>query len=978
MSARRCLLLLLLISAVVLQGRATHLRAGQIVVKRVNCSPNQFDITITVYTDTESGVKFGGNQEDGLDVLDFGDGTRFIIPETDSEDLPGTDKIGIASYTIRHSYGPGRYLISYREPNRNDHVLNMVNSVLTTFYIETLLNNEPIAECNNTPLLRVPPIDRGCIGVAFQHNPGAYDPDGDSLSYELVIPYKDRNQSVDGYTFPDNQEFYPGNYQTGNEEGNGPPSFEINKRTGLITWNAPGMEGEFNIAFIVVEWRKIFGVWTKLGFVRRDMQIIIDDCVNERPDLILPNDTCVVAGTTLEAIIRGFDVRDINGNINDFTIQAFSEILDAGFTSPAVTSPNPAEFPATDSQNPAEVSFTWNTVCDHVKEQPYQVVFKITDKGQPRLATFKTWFIKVVGPSPEWNQTTVDFAKRHVLLEWNDYECDNASGMEVWRKVDSFNYTPSNCETGMPSSLGYELIGEVDITTGTTSFNDTNNGKGLDIGARYCYRLVAKFPTPAGGESYMSDEICIDPIYSDAPIITHVSVQKTDETDGEIRVSWRSPMQIDETQFPPPYEYKVWRSTGFTGGLPWVEVHPNTISDTTEVDIGINTLNSTYSYHVVVYSDMGSGYEPIDTSSVASQVRLEIQSKTSQLDLSWSAFTPWSNVSFTYPDHDVLRGPGGSTETSGLVFFEAVNVTTDGFRYSDETVNNTDEYCYRIMTRGTYGNPVIDEPQENYSQIVCARGSDTKAPVCKAEPVIVNKLSCDEYLADEETCGQTFFYNDVRWNRVTTSQCDGDVLGYRVYVANSENGVYQKVIFEDGRDFTLDTVFVDDNEGLGLTSFARCYKVSVIDRSGNESDLSDPVCNDNCPYYAMPNMFSPNGDGCNERFSAFGDPVTTGEESPSENPNCMEPDPDVVAYCARFVETVSFQVFNRWGKRVYQFESVRGDTGKKSIYVRWDGRDEFGNPLPTGVYFYAADVTFTTSNPANRNKTIKGWVHLVK
>ena len=89
----------------------------------------------------------------------------------------------------------------------------------------------------------------------------------------------------------------------------------------------------------------------------------------------------------------------------------------------------------------------------------------------------------------------------------------------------------------------------------------------------------------------MSEEICIDPILADAPVITHVTVQKTDEKDGEIRISWRSPFEISETQFPPPYYYKVWRASGFAGAKPWTEVHTGTLLDTTEVDTGINTLD---------------------------------------------------------------------------------------------------------------------------------------------------------------------------------------------------------------------------------------------------------------------------------------------------------------------------------------------------------------------------------------------------
>lgn len=950
--------------------QATHLRAGEITVTRDNCSSLTFTITVTVYTDTESGVLFGGTKEMNVDILDFGDGTRVVIPETTSTPRPDLGlNMGIASWTTQHTFGgPGRYIISYREPNRNENVVNVLNSVNTTFYIETLINIDPFLGCNNTPKLLIAPVDKGCTGVAFQHNPGAFDPDGDRLRYELVTPFKDRNTAVDGYNPPNSPAYYLGNYNNSNEAQNGPPTFAINPLTGTITWDAPGKRGEYNIAFHVIEERLINGSWVRLGYVRRDMQIIIDECDNERPDLIIPPDTCIVAGTRLDVIIKGLDFPNTFGDTDDVKIQAFSEIFGTTFISPASVSPDPAIFQPTTAANPAEFSLSWNTVCEHIRQQPYQIVFKITDNGQPNLVTFKTWFVTVVAPAPELTDATIQ--ARNALITWNEYECDNAESIQVWRRVDSFDFTPANCETGMPSSLGYTLIATVPVST--VSYLDKN----LNVGAAYCYRLVALYPLPSGGQSYVSMEKCIPPIEADAPVITHVSVEKTDASNGEIRVSWRKPFDINKVQFPPPYYYKVWRAQGFTGATPWTSVHAGTLEDdTTQVDTGINTLDDIYSYRIVLYADAAAN-NPIDTSAVASMVRLEIESGDKRLDLTWSSFTPWSTNSFAFPLHDVFRGPEGSTETSGLVLFEQVDVTLAGQLYSDPDENgipldDDKEYCYRILTRGTYGNPNIDEPLLNYSQVVCAQPSDTEPPTCVPDPVVANVQSCDEILSSSASCSISFFANTVKWNRASPTACDGDVFGYKVYVANTTTGVFTPVIFDQGKTFTKDTFFIDNNNGLGLTSYARCYKISVVDRSGNESALSPAVCNDNCPFYALPNVFTPNGDGCNDLFRAYGDPFEDGGD-----PSCA-PAGDDSNLCARFVEKVVFKVYNRWGNLIYEFNSVEGDTNEKSIYIRWNGRDLGNTLVPTGVYFYSADVTFTTIDPKKRNQTLKGWVHVV-
>jgi hypothetical protein len=956
-------------------GYATHLRAGEIVVERVSCSSLTFRITVTVFTNTiNTNVLFGGED----DWLDFGDGTRVLVPETPNTLRPDLGEgIATASYTILHTYsGFQQYMISYSEPNRNEGVVNMDGSVNTRFYIETQIIVDPFLGCNNTPKLLVPPIDRACTGATFYHNPGAYDPDGDSISYKMVIPFREKNTQVINYKDPSDPKFYT-NYSTGNEDGNGPPTFSINAVDGTLTWDAPGMAGEYNIAFIVEEWRKINGQWFPTGFVRRDMQIIVDDCKNERPDLIIPEDVCIEAGTTLDATIFGIDP-----NNDPVKIEAFSEIFNfAPALSPATYSPNPAVYQTTTPKR-AELKFQWKTDCSHVKEQPYPVVFKITDqsKGGSKLVTFKTWFIKVVGPKPKWVSAQVDLAKRVTNLKWESYLCQNAQTMQVWRRVDSFAFEPDSCQTGMPDFLGYTLIATLPIKDASnkpvTTYTDNNEGKGLATGAQYCYRLVAEFPLPRGGESYVSKEVCIDPIVVDGPVITNVSITKTGTNDGQIMVRWTKPFQINRSQYPGPFEYEVYRAEGFAGNINLLKVNTGrkAENDTTFTDVGMNTRNIIYNYRIVLYSNTSqnlSVYSPVDTSFTASSVRLEAKSEFKKIILNWAAFVPWSNLIQTKPnEHLLYRGPAGSTE-SDLQLIASVDPTTGGLTYIDQGQHNgvplsdTDEYCYRVMTRGAYGNPQIKEPLENFSQIVCAQPNDS-IPPCK--PVLAIQLSdCQKFLA-EAPCNQGSFSNTLSWNR-PTDECAADILGYKVYRSASKDGTFDWLTNAGIDGIVRDTFFIDNGlNGAGLNTLAYCYKLSAIDRSNNESELSDAVCNDNCPYYELPNVFTPNGDPCNNLFSAYSDRNIGGEESP-----CPVP-PENKAKCARFVEKVIFRVYNRWGKEVYNYESG----SERTIYVDWDGRGEDGTELASGVYYYVAEVTFDSVDPNNRNKIIKGWVHLIR
>ncbi|NOT76914.1 MAG: gliding motility-associated C-terminal domain-containing protein [Cyclobacteriaceae bacterium] len=954
MRIRYLILLTLLIFSGCYSANATHLRAGEITITRQSCTSLTFTITITVYTNTGSQIRFG----DGL--LDFGDGSDpFTTPTV--ENTPRTDlgpDIGTVTYSTTHVYGgAGRYIISYIEPNRNAGILNMSQSVDTPFYMESGFTIDPFVGCDNSPRLLVPPIDKACTGAAWYHNPGAYDPDGDSLSYEFTIPKKNRGIPVDNYRDPNVKEFYDRigiNYGTANETADGPPTFTIDPLTGTIVWNSPGVSGEYNIAFVIRQWRQVVGIWINTGYVVRDMQIIVEDCRNKRPELQVPADLCVEAGTKINADIFATDPDN-----DPVKIEAFSQILNQGvnppFPSPATYTPFPAVNQLTGPGHTAKLSFEWQTTCNHIKEQPYQVVFKVTDNPPvsrgAKLVQFKTWNIRVVGPAPVFKNPPVLIPYRTAKLEWNTYPCQTAEAMQVWRRVDSKPFTPAACVTGIPESLGFTKIAEVPITQ--TIYNDTNGGKGLSPGAKYCYRLVAVFPRPGGGDSYVSAETCMPPIPETAPIITHVTVDQTKTSGGKITVKWRAPFALPDTTI---FRYKVFRAEGLSGILKLISPHTGTLVNTSYQDTDVNSEALSYNYRVVMFN---ASNQPTDTSSTASQVRLEAKPLFQEIRLTWNAVVPWSNKTDKFPYHYIYRGPEGATEAQ-LVKIDSIRSITGRFTYSDIGLDNNKRYCYRVMTQGVYGNPLIKEPFKNFSQIICAQPNDLEPP-CKQELSIV-ATTCDQYYTSQP-CSVQSFSNTVSWKKPLDPDCLLDIKTYNLYFAK-----------QVGDEFTLlasgitDTVYVDSS----LPSFARCYKVAAVDRAGQESELSESFCFDNCPHYELPNVFTPNGDNCNEKFSAFSDRAIIDEEG---NGPCGVIDPvETRRRCARFVESVTFTVSNRWGKEVYTYQSG----GEKNIYIDWDGKDNDGKDLSSGVYYYNAQVTFTVVDPNQKKKDIRGWVQIIR
>jgi hypothetical protein len=291
------------------------------------------------------------------------------------------------------------YTINYREPNRNDEIININNgnSVQIPFNLEATLLVDPLIGQNSSPILNSFPIDRGLIGQVFSHNAWAWDAEGDSLVYRLVVPLQDQGQKVPNYHRPNNQDFYldPLDYNQANEMRNGPPVFDINPFTGDLLWDAPGnllqnSQGpfsEYNIAFLVEEWRQVDGSWLKLGHITRDMQIIITDQQNLRPDFQLPEDLIISGSEKVEETIT---FQDPDGD--PIKVEYFGEIFDLT-NNPMTISPIPGDF----VNGPLTLTLEWTPLPEHARQRPYFVHLKTTDdpvdpEVRPAVA-YKTWIV---------------------------------------------------------------------------------------------------------------------------------------------------------------------------------------------------------------------------------------------------------------------------------------------------------------------------------------------------------------------------------------------------------------------------------------------------------------------------------------------------------------------------------------------------------------------------------------------------------
>ena len=921
--------LLLLFSA--FHAYATHIRAGEITAKRLGCSGFTFEFTLTAYRDTGSDILFGNG------ILSFGDGeTISLNPDGFFRKELIDEEIELVQFKIEHTFsGNGNYIISYVEDFRNVGIINMSNSGSVSFYVETLIRLDPFFGCNDTPVFLIPPVDKAAVGVIFFHNPGAFDINGDSIAYRMTIPQSRTGVNVPNFRSP---EVASGGLDSQQEF---PATLTLDKILGDLIWDAPALKGEFNVAFIAEEWRKIGGDWQFLGSVTRDMQIIVDETDNDPPELQIPLDTCIEAGTLLEAQIIATDPNPESL----VKIEAFGGPF---VLNPAATlSPDPAVF----SESPTTADFRWQTNCTHIREDPFLVRFKATDSGPGiRLTTFETWSVTVVPPSPK-NVVAESRPQRSIEIAWDEYDCGKAEVIQVYRRVDSFEFTPANCEIGIPENGGYELIGAVPVSQ--NSFVDNNAGQGLDFGANYCYRLVAVFELPEGGVSYASEEIC-QQVAATGPVITNVTVDKTANSTGEITVSWIPPLDIDTTIYPAPYQYRILRSAGDE-----FEAVGIILDDTSFIDTGLNTTDIRYFYRLELYLAGASinNDNLIETSANASSVRLISVGLFESVQLIWGAIVPWSNTNQDFPYHYIYRNKVGA-DPAAIVLIDSVDVTQFGFQYIDsgqfnnQKLSNMEEYCYYITTSGGYGNADIFEPLLNDSQILCAMPDDQIDP-CPPFGIgflIDSPESCLQFLADKD-CEFNQYQNELFWETNLSDSCDTQIAYYEIFFTSELNADFELIAR------TTETSFIHEN----LPEFAGCYRIRAVDRSENRSEFSEIICKENCPNIAFPNVFTPNGDGKNDFFTPFFQRE-------------FEPNSIPLDKCPRFLEKIEFRVFNRYGKQVYAYESG----GENSLFINWDGTNFSGEPLPYATYFYEAVVTFDMLRPENKIQTYKGYVQIIR
>ncbi|MDR0713290.1 MAG: gliding motility-associated C-terminal domain-containing protein [Bacteroidales bacterium] len=792
----RLLFIILCLSFAGLTARATHNRAGEIVFRHVSGYTYEFTLTVFAYTGSPVDRR-------SLDIR-WGDNSVSSVPRAHQEVLPDSYYRNV--YTALHTFpGSGVYTISVEDPNRNFGVSNIPNSGYMVFSLSTVFRIDPNLGANNAPQLLVYPIDKAAVGQVFVHNPSAYDADGDSLSYELTVPTREKNTEIEGYSLPEASD-----------------SIVMNAVTGDLIWASPVQTGIYNIAIKLFEWRN--GI--RQSSITRDMQIEVVNTSNRPPVISQALARCVEAGTVIDCELSATDPD------NDHIQMTASG-------GPFQVYPYPAEFTVVhNTAGSVTAHFRWPTDLTHVRKQPYTVTVRAEDQNTDvKLVAFTHFDITVL--APKVNDVKAVAARKSIMLTWDASRCTHASGYEIYRSIGSSAVDPDSCAGGIPANSSYVKVGEVSGRN-TLLFEDTNQGKGLSPGTEYCYRVVTVFSD--GAKSFPSDESCAT-LASGMPPLIMADVVVIDENDGQIQVAWlRRPLDKLLDGKTGPFQYRLYRQTGAQDGertLLYKTDPPNTqLIDTLFTDEHLNTLTVYPYYYTVELWNMETGNEFLmEENETASTLYPELAPTDKAITVTFGRYTPWINTRY-----EIYRcsKPAGDT----CLFADFVYTgTASGESYTDTGLTNGQRYCYRIESAGYRLIDSIRYETVNRSHIACSTPLDNEPP-------------CAPELAGTSRCTEIANYLEWTFN----PQCMNDVRKFNIYFSSGEEPVYTLLDTVTDRNI-LHYLHAENVRG--------CYYVTATDSADNESPASNTVCLDECGAYELPNVFTPNGDNINDVFKSY-------------------------------------------------------------------------------------------------------------
>ncbi len=273
---KRILTTFLLFLLLALSAQATHLSGGEIYY---DCLGNdQYRVTLVIYRDC-AGVNLSNSFQVSFSspcdtfTTTVNTPTGVELSQLCDLDLPnstcnGGTLPGIQQYTYQTivTLPPCDFwTISWSLSNRNGAIANLASPANQQMYIAATLNNT-VDPCDDSPQFTAIASPYVCLNYPVTYSLGAFDPEGDSLTYTLIGA-----RGANGAWLNYNAPWSATQPITG---------LTINPQTGLLSFT-PTQAGNWVVVVQVNEYDTLGNL---IGTVMRDMQFVAYPCSNVPPN----------------------------------------------------------------------------------------------------------------------------------------------------------------------------------------------------------------------------------------------------------------------------------------------------------------------------------------------------------------------------------------------------------------------------------------------------------------------------------------------------------------------------------------------------------------------------------------------------------------------------------------------------------------------------------------------------------------------
>ena len=254
---------------------------------------------------------------------------------------------------------------------RNNAITSLVNPGNQSLYLSTRLNNV-VTPHNNSPVFTNAPTPYYCFGQPISYNPGAVDPDGDVLQFDLI-----NARGAGGVNLA-----YTGGYSATQPIHNsgGANAVAINSSTGTVTC-VPDLQQVAVVTYRVREFRA--GV--QVGEVTRDVQFVVRPCPgNTSPVASGINGGGTYATTVCANVPISFTVNGSDVNAGQLVSMVWNSGIPGGTFTVGGTPTNPVG------------TFSWTPTVANIGNNVFTVT--VTDNACPLVGSSNTGYSITVTP----------------------------------------------------------------------------------------------------------------------------------------------------------------------------------------------------------------------------------------------------------------------------------------------------------------------------------------------------------------------------------------------------------------------------------------------------------------------------------------------------------------------------------------------------------------------------------------------------